>query len=160
MAEWGGAEQPLDESERGRVKKSGLRTQHSKNEDHGTQFHSLMANRREKVKAVIDFIFLGSKNHCGWWLQPWNQKMLVCLGKSYGKPRKESEGKVSHAWLFVAPWTVAYQAPLSMWFPRQEYRSGLLFPSPIYIYFFSFWCRIQLKSVMPYMWFPYFCSLL
>ena len=43
------------------MKKSGLRTQHSKNEDHGTQFHSLMANRREKVKAVIDFIFLGSK---------------------------------------------------------------------------------------------------
>ena len=32
--------------------------------------------------------------------------------------------------LFVAPWTVACQAPLSMAFPRQEYWSGLLFPSP------------------------------
>ena len=31
---------------------------------------------------------------------------------------------------FVNPWTVAYQAPLSMGFPRQEYRSSLPFPSP------------------------------
>ena len=30
----------------------------------------------------------------------------------------------------VIPWTVAYQAPLSMGFPRQEYRSGFSFPSP------------------------------
>ena len=32
--------------------------------------------------------------------------------------------------LFVTPWTVAYQVPLSMGFFRQEYRSGLPFPSP------------------------------
>ena len=31
---------------------------------------------------------------------------------------------------FVTPWTVARQAPLSMGFPRQEYWSGLPFPSP------------------------------
>ena len=30
----------------------------------------------------------------------------------------------------VTPWTVACQAPLSMRFPRQEYWSGLPFPSP------------------------------
>ena len=30
----------------------------------------------------------------------------------------------------VIPWTVAYQAPLSMEFSRQEYWSGLPFPSP------------------------------
>ena len=28
------------------------------------------------------------------------------------------------------PWTVAHQAPLSMEFSRQEYWSGLPFPSP------------------------------
>ena len=28
------------------------------------------------------------------------------------------------------PWAVARQAPLSMGFPRQEYWSGLPFPSP------------------------------
>ena len=32
--------------------------------------------------------------------------------------------------LFGTPWTVARQAPLSMRFPRQEYWSGLPFPSP------------------------------
>ena len=26
----------------------------------------------ETVETVSDFIFLGSKNHCRWWLQPWN----------------------------------------------------------------------------------------
>ena len=32
--------------------------------------------------------------------------------------------------LFMTPWTVARQAPLSMGFPRQEYWSELPFPSP------------------------------
>ena len=31
---------------------------------------------------------------------------------------------------FASPWTVAHQAPLSMEFSRQEYWSGLPFPSP------------------------------
>ena len=37
---------------------------------------------------------------------------------------------LSRVWLFVIPWTVAYQAPLSMEFSKQEYWSGLPFPSP------------------------------
>ena len=32
--------------------------------------------------------------------------------------------------LFETPWTVAYNAPLSMGFSRQEYWSGVPFPSP------------------------------
>ena len=32
--------------------------------------------------------------------------------------------------LFGIPWTIAHQAPLSIGFPRQEYQSGLPFPSP------------------------------
>ena len=35
-----------------------------------------------------------------------------------------------HIQLFVAPWTVAHQAPRSMELSRQEYWSGLPFPSP------------------------------
>ena len=31
---------------------------------------------------------------------------------------------------FATPWTVAFQAPLSMGFFRQQYWSGLPFPSP------------------------------
>ena len=37
---------------------------------------------------------------------------------------------LSRVWPFATPWTVAHQAPLSMGFSRQEYRSGLPFPSP------------------------------
>ena len=37
---------------------------------------------------------------------------------------------LSRVWLFVTPWTVAYKAPPSMGFSRQEYWSGLPFPSP------------------------------
>ena len=36
----------------------------------------------------------------------------------------------SHVQLFATPWTVAHQAPLSLEFSRQEYWSGLPFPSP------------------------------
>ena len=31
---------------------------------------------------------------------------------------------------FATPWTIAYQAPLSMGIPRQEYSCGLPSPSP------------------------------
>ena len=34
---------------------------------------------------------------------------------------------LSRVQLFAIPWTVAYQAPVSMGFPRQEYWSGLHF---------------------------------
>ena len=37
---------------------------------------------------------------------------------------------LSRVWLFVTPWTLAHQAPQSMGFSRQEYWSGLPFPSP------------------------------
>ena len=37
---------------------------------------------------------------------------------------------LSQVQLFATPWTVAHQAPQSMDFSRQEYWSGLPFPSP------------------------------
>ena len=37
---------------------------------------------------------------------------------------------LSRVQLFAIPWTVAYQAPPSMEFSRQEYWSGVPFPSP------------------------------
>ena len=37
---------------------------------------------------------------------------------------------LSRVQLFVTPWTVARQAPLSMEFSRQEHWSGLPFPPP------------------------------
>ena len=38
---------------------------------------------------------------------------------------------LSHVRLFVTPWTIVCQGPLSMEFSRQEYWSGLPFPTPM-----------------------------
>ena len=43
---------------------------------------------------------------------------------------KEKVKSLSRVWLLAIPWTVAYQAPLSMGFSRQEYWSGVPLPSP------------------------------
>ena len=40
---------------------------------------------------------------------------------------------LSRVRLFATPWTVAYHAPPSMGFSRQEYRHGLPFSSPGYL---------------------------
>ena len=53
-----------------------------------------------------------------------NAEPIIYLGM-------ESEREVTQSCLtLVTPWTVAYLAPLSMGFSRQEYWSGLPFPSP------------------------------
>ena len=64
--------------------------------------------RRRKIKIVI--------------IKLWQKAIMK------GKERKVKS--FSHVWLFATRWTVAYQAPLSMGFSRQEYWSGLPFPSP------------------------------
>ena len=60
-------------------------------------------------------------------------EMKICFSTwasypSFGKWKSEIE--VARVWFFVTPWTIAYQAPLSMGFSRQKYWSGLPFPSP------------------------------
>ena len=74
-----------------------------------------------------------------------NESTLTWGGQSFSFsiiPSKEYPGLISfrmkwsevkslsHARLFATPWTVAYKAPLSMEFSRQEYWSGLPFLSP------------------------------
>ena len=43
----------------------------------------------------------------------------------------------SHVQLFATPQTAAHQAPLSMGFPRQEYWTGLPFPSPSHTLYYT-----------------------
>ena len=43
---------------------------------------------RETVETERDFILGGLQNHCRWWLQPWNYKMLAPWKKSYDQPRQ------------------------------------------------------------------------
>ena len=58
-----------------------------------------------------------------------NVKGLVCFLVKV-KEKKESEVNQSCLTLCDAMDYIAYQAPLSMGFSRQEYWSGLPFPSP------------------------------
>ena len=98
----------------------------------------------ETVETVADFIFLGSKitadGDCSHEI-----KRCLLLGRnamtnlgSILKSRyitlltkvKVKMKSLSRVQLFATPWTVAYQAPPSMRFSRQEHWSGLPFPSP------------------------------
>ena len=47
-----------------------------------------MANRRGKGGSSDRFPLLGLQNHCGQWLQPWNQKMIAFWQESDDKPRQ------------------------------------------------------------------------
>ena len=51
----------------------------------------------------------------------WGKKILCLYACVFSR--------FSHVRLFATPWTVACQFPLSMGFSRQEYWSGLTFPS-------------------------------
>ena len=70
-------------------------------------------------------------------LRSWiNLKTLLMSGLYKNSPQVRF-GPQTEKWkslrpvrLFVTPWTVVHQALLSVRFSRQEYWSGLLFPSP------------------------------
>ena len=49
----------------------------------------------------------------------------------------------SCVWLFSTPWTVAYQAPLSIGFPKQEDWNGLLLP------FLGYLTNLGIKPLFP-----------
>ena len=66
--------------------KAGVKS-HSK-KDHGIQSYHFMANRWGTNGNSEKLYFLGLQNHYGWWLQPWNLKMLAPWKKSYNKPRQ------------------------------------------------------------------------
>ena len=63
---------------------------------------------RETVEIVADY-FGGLQNHCRWWLQPWNSKMLAPWKKNYDQPRQHikkqrhyfaAKGSYNHLMIF------------------------------------------------------------
>ena len=80
-----GTKEPLDEGERGEWK-CWLKTQHSKNEDHGIWFITSWQIDEETIKTVTDFIFLGSKI--------------------------TADGGCSHEIKTLAPWKESYDKPV------------------------------------------------
>ena len=57
--------------------KSWLKTQHSKNKDHGICSHHFMSNRWGKSGNSIGLHFLVFQNHRIWWLQPHKRYLLL-----------------------------------------------------------------------------------
>ena len=51
--------------------------------------------------------FLGLQNHCRWWLQPWNWKMLASWKKRYDKPRQHIK-KQTHYFSNKDPYSQTY----------------------------------------------------
>ena len=68
--------QPLDEGEREEWK-SWLKTQNSKDKDHGIRSHHFRANRWGKDGNSVRFHVHGLQNHCRCWLQPWIKRCLL-----------------------------------------------------------------------------------
>ena len=87
-----------------------------------TDFHSYSAHYFPNQK-------LGNNEKIIWILN--SSSHSPCIQWHLEKTKvKVKEKSLSHVWLFATPWTVAYQAPLSMGFSRQEHWSGLTSPSP------------------------------
>ena len=63
----------------------------------------------------------------GWEFRPWN---CWLRGNTLKVGNLSPAWSLSCVWLFATLWTVARQAPLFLGFPRQEYWSGVPFPSP------------------------------
>ena len=62
---------------------------------------------------------------------PFRMTPRVFLLFFYLKKKKMCKCQLhSHVQLFATPWTVICHVPLSMGFPRQEYWTGLPFPTP------------------------------
>ena len=92
----------------------------------------------ETVETVSDIIFLGSKitadGDCSHEIKRhllFGRKVMTNLdsilkSRDITLPTKH----FNHVRLFATLWTVTHHVPLSMGFSRQEYWSGLPFPSP------------------------------
>ena len=68
---------------------------------------SLMANRWGKSGNSDIFYFHGLQNHCGWWLQPWNQKTIASWQVSSDEPRQWVE-KQRHYFANRGPYDWSY----------------------------------------------------
>ena len=64
------------------------------------------------------------------WDSPGKNMEWVAISFSNAWKWKVKVKSLSRVRLFETPWTVAYKAPPSMEFPRQEYWSGVPLPSP------------------------------
>ena len=73
-----------------------------------------MANRWRNSGNTGWLYFSGLQNHCRWWLQPWNYKMLAPWMKSYDQPRQHIK-KQRHYFADKGPYSHSYVLPVVMY---------------------------------------------
>ena len=109
-----------------------IETQKCMKHDHWRrQVHNLIDETHTQTNHIRDHNNDRDKDKGGF-RRDINYAMFV-LSQGVGQQGfpEESESEVAQSCLtFMTPWTVAYQAPLSMGFSRQEHWRGLPFPSP------------------------------
>ena len=93
-----------------------------------TQFLMLQRRRPNSYKYSLDRT--KRKGEAGL-LSQWDGSQFTGVQEGFEKVHFFDIKSLSHVRLSATPWTVAYQDPPSMEFSRQEYWSGLLFPSPL-----------------------------
>ena len=91
----------------------------------------------EEISSLFHFIvflcFFALITEEGFLISPcYSLELCIQMGISFlfSFAFKVKVKSLSCVWLFATPWKVTYQAPQSMGFFRQEYWSGLPFPSP------------------------------
>ena len=89
----------------------------------------LQAKFRVRVEGCVTFFWLVGGEVTRWW----PRNLVLCLKLPSSTWVGSLVTLFSHVQLFVTPWTVALQTPLSMGFSRHKYWSGLPFPSPGYL---------------------------
>ena len=68
--------------------KVGLKLNIQKTKIMAFRSHHFMGNRWGNSGNSVRLYFWGLQNHCRWWLQPWNYKMLIPWKESYDQPRQ------------------------------------------------------------------------
>ena len=115
--------EPLDEGERWEWK-SWLKTQHSKNKDHGIWSHHFITNRWEDNENSQRLYILALQNHSRWWLQPCNLNTLASWKRSYYQPRQHIK-KQRHYFANKGPSGQSYGFSSShVWMWELDYKEG------------------------------------
>ena len=102
-----------------------------------------MGNRWENNGNSERLYFWGLQNHCRWWLQPWNKKMLTPWKKSYDQPRQNIK-KQNHYFANKGLSSQSYGFPSShVWMWELDYKESWAPKNDA----FEVWCWRRLLGV-------------
>ena len=111
------------------IKKLKLRTQQCSRHETSVaeMIVSIHSSQGQKFQSRENYAYQVRSFEAGWWAVSILFSLIIDHHKMQACMRAQS---LSCVWLFVTPWTVAHQDPLSTGFSRQGYWSALPFSHP------------------------------